>query len=73
MEEDYPAIIVSKELPYRYSYDEPDVYKDSDLDDWSYKNLLESKKRKKKKISQVKAGNPIFKSVKDMQKWVKKR
>ena len=73
MEEDYPAIIVSKELPYGYSYDEPDVYEDSDLDDWSYKNLLESKKRKKKKISQVKAGDPIFKSVNDMKIWVKKR
>ena len=31
------------------------------------------KKRKKKKISQVNPGEAIFKSVKDMQKWVKKR
>lgn len=73
MEEDYPDVIISKELPYRYSYDEPDAYEDSDLDDWSYKNLLEAKKRKKKKISQVNPGEAIFKSVKDMQKWVKKR
>ena len=36
-------------------------------------NLLESKKRKKKRISDVKAGDPIFKSVDDMKKWVKKR
>ena len=36
-------------------------------------NLLESKKRKKKIISDVKAGDPIFKSVNDMKKWVKKR
>lgn len=31
------------------------------------------KKRKNRKVSQIKAGDPIFKSVKDMQKWVKKR
>ena len=36
-------------------------------------NLMEAKKRKKKKISQVNPGEAIFKSVKDMQKWVKKR
>lgn len=36
-------------------------------------NLTEAKKRKKKKISQVNPGEAIFKSVKDMQKWVKKR
>ena len=72
MEKDYPDIIISKELPYGYSYDEPDTYEDSDLDDWSYKNLLEAKKRKKK-ISQINPGEAIFKSVKDMQKWVKKR
>lgn len=37
-------------------------------------NLTEAKKkRKKKKISQVNPGEAIFKSVKDLQKWVKKR
>ena len=34
--------------------------------------LNEAKKRKKK-ISQINPGEAIFKSVKDMQKWVKKR
>lgn len=43
MEEDYPDVIISKELPYGYSYDEPDAYEDSDLDNWSYKNLFERK------------------------------
>ena len=43
-------------------------YNESDND------LTEAKKkRKKKKISQVNPGEAIFKSVKDMQKWVKKR
>ena len=38
-------------------------------------NLLESKKRKKskKRISDVKAGDPIFKSINKMKEWVKKR
>lgn len=39
-----------------------------------YNELTEAKKkRKNKKVSQIKAGEAIFKSVKDMQKWVKKR
>lgn len=62
----YPEIIVSTELPPNYSYSR------------EYKRVEESlteakKKRKKKKISQVNPGEAIFKSVKDMQKWVKKR
>ena len=74
MDEDYPAVIVQNELPWGYSYDEPDSYLDDYSDeDWSYKNLFESKKRKKKKISQVNPGEVIFKSVNDMKKWVKKR
>ena len=36
-------------------------------------NLFEAKKKKRKHISQVNPGEAIFKSVKDMQKWVKKR
>ena len=59
MEEDYPDIIISKELPHGYSYVE-----DNDLEE----NLIEAKKKRKKRPY-----DPLFKSVKDMQKWVKKR
>lgn len=36
-------------------------------------NLTEAKKKRKKKTSTMNPGEAIFKSVKDMQKWVKKR
>ena len=62
VEEEYPEIIISDELPHNFSYDE-DVL-DDDL-------LTEAKNKKKKKYQYQQ--DPVFKSVKDMKKWVKKR
>lgn len=73
MEEDYPDIIISKELPHGYSYDEPDAYKDSDFDDQSYKNLFESKKRKNKMKTDYSLPQSKFKTVDDILKFHKKR
>lgn len=77
MDEDYPTIIVQNELPYGYSYDEPNNYLDYSDGEWSYKSLIEeslteAKKRKKKRKNQTQ-NNPVFKSVDDLKKWVKKR
>ena len=66
-------------------YDEEDAEEGFEQTEYEYSKdipleaisltLVEAAKRKKRKkrISDVKAGDPIFKSVNDMKKWVKKR
>ena len=54
-------------------YDDNDQYYVNN-DKYKLEEITEAKKKKKKKkVSQVNPGEAIFKSVKDMQKWVKKR
>ena len=83
----YDSIIVKDELwegSFTTRANEYIVFDPSDIEiidvkdlsleeDMVSENLTEAKKRKKKKISQVNPGEAIFKSVTDMQKWVKKR
>lgn len=71
-EEYFPEDIIKKIKRY---YSSGNLY-ESSCDSSKYKleeSLTEAKKKRKKKTSAMNSGEAIFKSVKDMQKWVKKR
>lgn len=58
MDEDYPKIIISEELPYNFSYDEPNYIDedDYDSDDQFFQNLIKGRltEARKKKTSKKK-------------------